>query len=180
MPLRTSAKTDCKTSMRTCIPSMSVTRRCDAITETPEFDGQGKVVEEIITVCPRHTARAAADTPGPVDFFTADRIESVNSSDLLDVISTVVPSFAVERLSIADGASFNRPSSLRGLDAHPTLVLVNGKRRHRGALVRLNRFRSAGCQPRRPVRGCHCFDGSTARRRRRHVRVGCHRRSHQL
>ena len=37
-----------------------------------------------------------------------------------------------------------RPPSLRGLDSDKTLVLVNGKRRHRAALVRLGGFGSHG------------------------------------
>lgn len=99
-----------------------------------------RLVEEVVTIGTRHRARAAVDTPVPVDFFDAETIESVNSSDLLDIIAQVVPSFFLRRFPIADGAAFIRPTALRGLDSHHTLVLVNGKRQHRSALVGLFGF----------------------------------------
>ena len=40
--------------------------------------------------------------------------------------------------AIADGATFVRPPQLRGMSADKILVLVNGKRRHRSALVQLS------------------------------------------
>ncbi len=113
-----------------------------AIAEASYDDGEHAqaIIEEIVTIGTRHRARAAIETPVPVDFFDTEVIDSVNSSDLLDVISNVVPSFFLQRHPISDGAAFIRPSSLRGLDSHHTLVLINGKRRHRGALIRLGGF----------------------------------------
>ena len=113
-----------------------------ATSESPSArdDRADLIIEEIVSIGTRRRSRAAQDTPVPVDFFNADALESVNSSDLLDVISKIVPSFFLERHAIADGAAFIRPGSLRGLDSHHVLVLVNGKRRHRGALVRLSAF----------------------------------------
>lgn len=99
-----------------------------------------RIVEEVVTIGTRNRARAALDTPVPVDFFDAETIDSVNSSDLLDMIAQVVPSFFLRRFPIADGAAFIRPTALRGLDSHHTLVLVNGKRQHRSALVGLFAF----------------------------------------
>ena len=107
-------------------------------------DGAGLVLEEVVTIGTRRTQRAATETPVPVDVFSLEEIESVNSSDLVDVINTIVPSFNVSRQPISDGATFVRPTSLRGLDSHHTLVLVNGKRRHRAALVQLGGFGSHG------------------------------------
>ena len=101
-------------------------------------------IEEVVTIGTRASARAASDAAVPVDVFTLDDLESVNSSDMVDVINTIVPSFNVNRQPIADGATFIRPVSLRGLDSHHTLVLVNGKRRHRAALMQLNDFGAHG------------------------------------
>ena len=92
-------------------------------------------IEVVVTIGTRASARAASDAAVPVDVFTLDDLESVNSSDMVDVINTIVPSFNVTRQPISDGASFIRPVSLRGLDSHHSLVLVNGKRRHRAALM---------------------------------------------
>ena len=88
----------------------------------------------------RTAARTAADLAVPVDVFSREDIESVNSSDLLEVMKTIVPSFYVDRVPIADGASFIRPTKLRGMDSHHALVLLDGKRRHRGAVMRLGSF----------------------------------------
>ena len=102
------------------------------------------LIEEVVTVGTRGKPRAAVDTAVPVDVFTAEAIASVNSSDLVDVINTIVPSFNVRRYAIADGAAFVRPTELRGLDAHHTLLLIDGKRRHRAALLRLGGFGAHG------------------------------------
>jgi iron complex outermembrane receptor protein len=56
---------------------------------------------------------------------------------MLDTIEKLVPSFIVP-LDGADGASFIRLPQLRGLSGDKALVLINGKRRHRAALVRLS------------------------------------------
>ena len=103
-----------------------------------------RLIEEIITIGTRTRPHTATETPVPVDYFSAEAVESVNSSDLIDVVATLVPAFSLKRHAIADGGAFIRPNSLRGLDAHHTLVLVNGKRRHRGSLVRLGGFGSHG------------------------------------
>ena len=102
-------------------------------------------IEEVVTVGTRTVGRTVTDSPVPVDVFNQDELESVGASaDLTDVISKLVPSFNVGREPISDGATFVRPPNLRGLDSDKTLVLVNGKRRHRAALVRLGGFGSHG------------------------------------
>ena len=101
-------------------------------------------VEEVVTVGTRGKPRAAVDTAVPVDVFSAEEIASVGSSDLVDAVNAIVPSFNVRRYAIADGATFVRPTELRGLDAHHTLVLIDGKRRHRAALLRLGGFGAHG------------------------------------
>ena len=104
-----------------------------------------QVIEEIVTVGTRTAGRTVTDSPVPVDVFAQDELESVGAAaDLTDVIGKLVPSFNVGREPISDGATFVRPPNLRGLDSDKTLVLVNGKRRHRAALVRLGGFGSHG------------------------------------
>ena len=55
--------------------------------------------------------------------------------NLLDVLASSAPSFNVSREAISDAATMVRPFSLRGLPSDSTLVLVNGKRQHRGAVI---------------------------------------------
>ena len=101
-------------------------------------------IEEVVVLGSRAAPRAAVDTAVAVDVFRAEEINSVYSSDMVDVIGSLVPSFNVSRQPISDGASFIRPVNLRGLDSHHALVLVNGKRRHRSALLQLGGFGSHG------------------------------------
>ena len=96
--------------------------------------------EVVIAVGSRAAPRSSVDSAVPVDVFGQEDIESVHSSDLADMVKTIVPSFSVDRQPISDGASFIRPTHLRGLDSHHTLVLLDGKRRHRGAVLRLGAF----------------------------------------
>ena len=103
-----------------------------------------EAVEEIITIGTRVRGRTVVDTAVPIDVFNQEDIDSVASDDLIDIIRTLVPSFNVGREPISDGQSFVRPPQLRGLEADKTLVLVNGKRRHRSALVELGGFGAHG------------------------------------
>ena len=106
--------------------------------------GADEAVEEIVTIGTRRAGRTALDTAVPIDVFNQEDLDSVSSSDMLDVIKTLVPSFNVGRVPIGDGATMVRPPQLRGLDADKTLVLINGKRRHRAALVNLGGFGAHG------------------------------------
>jgi iron complex outermembrane receptor protein len=85
----------------------------------------------------RRKDRTAVETAVPVDVFNRENLDSISSDDMLDTIEKLVPSFIVP-LDGPDGASFIRLPRLRGLSGDKTLVLINGKRRHRSALVRLS------------------------------------------
>jgi iron complex outermembrane receptor protein len=97
-----------------------------------------RTLDEIVIIGTRRKDRTAVETAVPVDVFNREALDSVASDDMLDIISTLVPSFQVPRYAIADGATFVRPPQLRGMSADKILVLVNGKRRHRAALVQLS------------------------------------------
>ena len=61
-------------------------------------------------------------------------------------------------MSIGDGTDHVRPATLRGLGADQVLVLVNGKRRHTGALVNVNGSIGRGPGGRRPQRDSRVDD----------------------
>jgi hypothetical protein len=106
---------------------------CNAIAQQEVVE----TLEEVVVVGTRRQGRTAVETAVPVDVFNRQDIDAVSSEDMLDIIRTLVPSFNVQRWAINDGATFVRPPTLRGMSADKILVLVNGKRRHRSALVRL-------------------------------------------
>ena len=97
-----------------------------------------QTLEEVVVIGTRRQGRTNVETAVPIDVFNRQDLDAVSSDDMLDIIRTLVPSFNVQRFAIADGATFVRPPTLRGMNADKILVLVNGKRRHRSALVELN------------------------------------------
>ncbi|MEC8227841.1 MAG: TonB-dependent receptor, partial [Pseudomonadota bacterium] len=94
-------------------------------------------VEKIAVVGARGAPRSVTSSPVPVDVLSAEDLGSVASSDMNDIMMTLVPSYTLSRQPISDGGTFIRPAQLRGLPTDKTLVLVNGKRRHRAALVQI-------------------------------------------
>ena len=97
-----------------------------------------EVTEQQSTIVVTGTRRndlKAADAALPIDIITGDDLIKKGASDMNDLLRTEVPALNIQRLVSNDGAVFTRPFSLRGLPPDQTLVLVNGKRRHRGATV---------------------------------------------
>ncbi|MXO66624.1 TonB-dependent receptor plug domain-containing protein [Altericroceibacterium endophyticum] len=91
--------------------------------------------QTIIVTGTREATRTQFDTIAPVDVLSDTAIDASVSDDLSDTLAQLLPSFNVQRLPAADGAAFVRPATLRGLSPDQTLVLVNGKRYHRSALL---------------------------------------------
>lgn len=83
----------------------------------------------------RRAARSATDTTAPVDVIAGDELTRNASTDIQDLMRTAVPSYNVNAQPISDAATISRPANLRGLSPDNTLVLVNGKRRHRGSVI---------------------------------------------
>ena len=95
-------------------------------------------LDEVIVTGTRRTDRTVTESSVPIDVFSQETLKTQASGDMNEVMKTLVPSFNVGRFSIKDGSTFVRPPTLRGLAPDETLVLVNGKRRHRSAVVALN------------------------------------------
>tara|TARA_B100000678_G_scaffold290655_1_gene304157 strand:+ start:386 stop:2800 length:2415 start_codon:yes stop_codon:yes gene_type:complete len=93
------------------------------------------VADEIIVTGTRQSARTVFDSLAPVDVLSSGAVDSTMSEDLQDSLAQLIPSYKVERNPMADGNVFVRSATLRGLGRNQTLVLVNGKRRHRSALL---------------------------------------------
>ena len=97
--------------------------------ETQEFE------ETIVVVGTRTEGRTVTASPVPVDVIPETELVSQGNNDLTDRIRTVVPSYNVGTQPISDAATLVRPANLRGLAPDHTLILVNGKRRHRAAVI---------------------------------------------
>ncbi len=92
-------------------------------------------IEEIVTTGTRARARSVEDSPAPVDVLSADYFTNQGDTDLSNLVRNIVPSYNVNTQPISDAATIVRPANLRGLAPDHTLVLVNGKRRHRAAVI---------------------------------------------
>ncbi len=93
------------------------------------------LIEDIIVIGSRRRDRSAIESPVPVDVVSGDDFVMQGDNNLDALVASQVPSYNVGQEPISDAASFIRPATLRGLSPDSTLVLVNGKRRHRGAVI---------------------------------------------
>jgi iron complex outermembrane receptor protein len=103
-----------------------------------ENDGaKEKKVERIAVVGSRGAPRSINSSPVPIDLIGAEELERSGNTDMLELLKGTVPSFNVHSNPISDAASLVKPANLRGLSSDSTLILVNGKRRHRASVIAL-------------------------------------------
>ena len=102
-----------------------------------QTDDGSDVLAEIVTTGTRRQGQSPTETLSPIDVLAGSALANQATFDMTDGLTKVVPSINTQRFPIADGTAFIRPVSLRNLSPDQTLVLVNGKRRHRSALVNL-------------------------------------------
>ena len=91
--------------------------------------------ERLVAVGSRARPRTVTASLVPVDVIPTREIVRQGDTDLANLLRNLMPSFNVNIQPISDGATFVRPTNLRGLAPDHTLVLINGKRRHRSALI---------------------------------------------
>ena len=94
-----------------------------------------QAIEEVVVVGSRRASRSVTDAAVPVDVLSGEDIANQGSSDMDDMLRNLLPSYNVSRQPISDAATLTRPANLRGLPPDNTLILINGKRRHRGAVI---------------------------------------------
>ena len=84
----------------------------------------------------RFDNRKRWDSPVAITgFATKDLMAVQGSHDMNDVLRDLMPSFNVLSQPVNDGTAFVQPFNLRGLSPDDTLVLINGKRFHRSAVL---------------------------------------------
>lgn len=98
--------------------------------------GAGSDAPDTVTVTgTRGSPRSAMTSLSPVDIITKKDIEKTGSAELVETIEQLVPSFSIQNLPALDATMFVRPAQLRNLSPDQTLVLMNGKRVHRSAMM---------------------------------------------
>ena len=91
--------------------------------------------EETVVVGSRAQPRSTTESAVPVDVLSATDLVSQGTGDLKDQLRTIIPSFSANTQPISGVSTVVRPAMLRNLAPDHTLVLVNGKRRHRSSIV---------------------------------------------
>lgn len=111
----------------------SMTIAAPALAQEPNAEDNS--VEKIAVVGTRSAPRSIGDSPVPVDIISEEEFRSQGSTDMVSMMQSAVPSFNVNDQPINDASTLVRPANLRGMASDHTLVLVNGKRRHRSAVI---------------------------------------------
>ena len=91
-----------------------------------------------VTGTRRATERTVTEAPVPIDVVGSEEIKLTGRTEISQILQALVPSLNFPRSSIAGGVDMQRPFTLRGLGPDQALVLINGKRRHAGAVVAVN------------------------------------------
>ncbi|HEX7759003.1 MAG TPA: TonB-dependent receptor [Caulobacteraceae bacterium] len=115
----------------TAVPNASLAATAD------ETQAAATNVEQVVVIGTRRTDRTLTTSASPVDVIGSSELVSQPAANMLDTLKSIVPSFYVSQNTIADASSFVRAPSLRGLPGDEILVMLNGKRYNRSALVQV-------------------------------------------
>lgn len=115
--------------------AFSVMATAPVFAQEAEESAKAEDFEQIAVVGSRAAPRSVADSAVPIDIISSEEFKQQGATDMVSMMQTVVPSFNVNDQPINDASTLVRPANLRGMASDHTLVLVNGKRRHRSAVI---------------------------------------------
>ncbi|HEX7916711.1 TonB-dependent receptor [Rudaea sp.] len=115
--------------------------------QAPEGEKKTQAMEAVIVTGTKVQDRTVAESLSAIDIITPEALQSTGTTELATALSRAVPSLNFPRPAITDGTDAVRPAQLRGMAPDQVLVLVNGKRRHVGALINLNGSQGRGSEP---------------------------------
>ncbi len=105
----------------------------------PAQPSQEQLLEETVSLGTRLGAgRLSLQSPVPIDRISEEDMRRTGGTETARILQSLAPSFNFPSSTISDGTDALRPATLRGLGPDQVLVLVNGKRRHTGALIHVN------------------------------------------
>ena len=119
------------------IGSVSIAIAQETEVESSEATSEQEVItlEGMVVVGTRAEPRSVLESAVPIDVLPSEDFVKQGGADLPDLLRNLVPSYNVNAQLIADAATVVRPANLRGLAPDHTLLLVNGKRRHRASVI---------------------------------------------
>lgn len=123
-------------SIALSLPLAGILATVPATAQEEAAEAASGAIDEIVVLgTRRREGRSATDSLVPVDYIGGDDLGSQGPTDMDALLSALVPSYNVDQQAINDAATLIRPARLRGLPPDSTLALVNGKRRHRAAVI---------------------------------------------
>ena len=122
------------------LPGFQVVARNGVVVEagatvTIDVELAVELEERVVVVGSRAQPRSVTQSQVPIDAIPFQDVVSQGLTTLDYQLRTLVPSFNVATHPISDAATLVRPASIRNLAHDHTLVLVNGKRRHRSSVI---------------------------------------------
>jgi iron complex outermembrane receptor protein len=112
------------------IPSYAMAQ--DAI--APQDNGADAGSELVVTGS-RGQQRTVIDSPTPIDVISGADLERTGKAGVFSALNTLVPSFNLPVRAGGATSTVIATGGLRGLNPDQTLILVNGKRRHKTSLI---------------------------------------------
>ena len=94
-----------------------------------------EIEELVVVVGTRGRGRSVTESVSPIDAIPFEQVAGQRASTLDYQLRNLVPSFNVATHPASDAATLVRPATLRNMAHDHTLVLVNGKRRHRSSVI---------------------------------------------
>lgn len=117
-------------------------RAADASGQAAKSDGN---LDTVVVVGSRRTDQTRLTSAAPVDVISGEQLTRTGSTSLSQALQNLLPSFNFPQNNTTNRAAQSvRSFSLRGLSPDETLVLVNGKRRHKSARVAPSEMFGAG------------------------------------
>ena len=92
-------------------------------------------VAELVVTGVRGVARTVIKSPTPIDVLGSAELERTGKAGAFQALQTLVPSFNLPARAGGGTATVIATGGLRGLNPDQTLILVNGKRRHKTSLI---------------------------------------------
>jgi len=111
---------------------------------------QDEAVNQLGTVVVTGTRagnRTDTESMQPLQVISAKTLLDSGSAELGETLSRLIPSLNFPRPASSGFSGITRPAQMRGLAPDQVLVLVNGKRRHPGALLNTNVTQGRGSAP---------------------------------
>ena len=125
------------TSLLLAMPFSGVLAQQGEAEEIFDEEALGEIIElgEFVVVGSRHEERTVLESALPVDLIGGGELSPQGYRDMDDLLANILPSFNINTQPISDAATLVRPANLRGLPSDSTLILINGKRRHRASVI---------------------------------------------